>query len=308
MKCLNEWHGDSASFYHGDCVEVVGQLPSNSVDFQLFSPPFSSVYTYSDSLRDMGNCDTDEEFIAQYRHLVRELYRVLRPGRLCAVHCKDLVYYRGSTGTAGLRDFPGDLIRAHRADGFDLHSKITIWKSPVVEMQRTKAHGLLYKQLRTDSTISRQGCAEYLLVFRRWPKTEAEEESIVPVEHPLDPDDPRHIPLPLWQEWASPVWMTINQTNVLNVAAAREDADEKHMCPLQLDVIERAVKLWTNPGEVVLSPFGGIGSEVVGSLTYGRKAVAVELKESYWRQGCDFIREVDQPRQSALFGVSAVAK
>ena len=302
ILCLDEWHGERASMYHGDCVEVIRQLPDNSVDMALYSPPFSSVYTYSDSLRDMGNCDSDEEFLAQYAHLVTELYRVLRPGRICVVHCKDLVYYKTSRGTAGLRDFPGDIVRAHIAGRFDLHSKVTIWKCPVTEMQRTKAHGLLYKQLRTDSTISRQGCAEYLMVFRKWPRTEAEEEAVVHVEHPLDASDPRHIPLDTWQEWASPVWMTIDQTNVLNVEQAREDRDEKHMCPLQLDVIERAVKLWYNPGEVVLSPFGGIGSEGVGSLTYGRKFVGVELKESYFRKAVSNLGEVDRPRQRSLFG------
>lgn len=304
--CLGEWHGKRSSMYHGDCVEVVRQLPDNSVDLILYSPPFSSVYTYSDSLRDMGNCDTDEEFIAQYSHLVNELYRVLRPGRICAVHCKDLVYYKSARGSAGLRDFPGDIVRAHTAGRFDLHSKVTIWKSPVTEMQRTKAHGLLYKQLRADSSISRQGCAEYLMVFRKWPRSEAEDAAVVPVEHPLDTADPRHIPLNQWQEWASPVWMTINQTNVLNVAAARDDQDEKHMCPLQLDVIERTVKLWSNPGDVVLSPFGGIGSEGVGSLTYDRRFVGVELKESYFRRATSNLAEADEPRQRGLF--PAVAK
>ena len=302
MICLNEWHGKNSSFYHGDCVEVARQLPDNSVDMQLYSPPFSSVYTYSDSTRDMGNCDSDAEFFDQYAHLAKELYRILRPGRLCAVHCKDLVYYKGSSGrqSAGLRDFPGDLVRAHIAAGFDLHSKVTIWKDPVIEMQRTKAHGLLWKQLRADSTISRQGCAEYLLVFRKWPRSEQEEEAVVPVTHTME-----SFPVLQWQEWASPVWMTINQTNVLNVQAAREDQDEKHMCPLQLDVIERVVKLYTNPGEVVFSPFGGIGSEGVGSLTYGRRFVGVELKESYWNTGVANLRESDEPRQVTLFGGGA---
>lgn len=299
VKCLNDWHGENASFYHGDCVDVVGQLPDNSVDLIVYSPPFSSVYTYSDSTRDMGNCDSDEEFAAQYSHIVRELYRVLRPGRICAVHCKDLVYYRSSsdTATAGLRDFPGDLIRVHRPLGFDLHSKVTIWTDPVLEQQRTKAHGLLYKQLRADSSISRQGLAEYLMVFRKWPKSEAEQAMVRPVTHTHE-----SFPLDQWQEWASCVWMTIRRTNVLNVEIAREDSDEKHMCPLQLDVIERTVKLWSNPGEVVLSPFGGIASEGVGALTYGRKYVGVELKESYWKRGVENLREIDRPRQVGMFG------
>lgn len=300
ILCLNEWHGDRASFYHGDCVEVVRQLPDNSVDGILYSPPFSSVYTYSGSIRDMGNCDTDAEFIEQYAVLVRELYRVLRPGRLCAVHSKDLVYYKSSRGSAGLRDFPGDIIRAHTAERFDLHSKVTIWKSPVVEMQRTKAHGLLYKQLRADSTISRAGCAEYLTVFRKWPRTEAEHAACVPVSHEAE-----DFTLNQWQEWASPVWMSVDTTNVLNVRQARDDADEKHMCPLQLDVIERFTKLYTNPNDVILSPFGGIGSEGVGALTYGRKYVGVELKESYFDTAIRNLAEIDRPQQRTLFDPGA---
>jgi DNA modification methylase len=299
MKCINEAHGDNFAFYQGDCVEVIRQMPSASVDMALYSPPFSSVYTYSDSTRDMGNCDSDEEFMEQYRWLAEELFRVVRPGRLVAVHCKDLVYYRSSSDrhTSGLRDFPGDLVRVHKAAGFDLHSKITIWTDPVLEQQRTKAHGLLYKQLRADSSFSRQGLAEYVMVFRRWPTNEEEESLIRPVTHTAS-----DFPLDQWQEWASCVWMTIRRTNVLNVQIARDDEDEKHMCPLQLDVIERAVRLWTNPGDVVLSPFGGIASEGVGALTYGRKFVGVELKESYWNTGVANLRELDRPRQHALFG------
>lgn len=259
MLCLDQWHGENASFYNGDCVEITRQMPDNSVDMILYSPPFSSVYTYSGSLRDMGNCDSDEEFLAQYAHLVTELYRLLRPGRICVVHCKDLVYYKSSRGSAGLRDFPGDIVRAHTtgAGRFDLHSKVTIWKCPVTEMQRTKAHGLLFKQLRKDASISRQGCAEYLMVFRKWPRTEAEHAAVRPVTHwgPTDPgfaDQSAREPFPVnqWQQWASPVWeskpsdldlellerwlsgvwMDIDQTNVLNVAQARDDKDEKHMC------------------------------------------------------------------------------
>lgn len=314
IRCLNEWHGINAVLFQGDCVEVLRQIPDNSVDMQVFSPPFANVYTYSDSTRDMGNVESDTEFIASYRHLVRELYRVLRPGRICAVHCKDLVYYRSSSerGTAGLRDFPGDLVRAHVAEGFDLHSKVTIWKDPVVEQRKSNAHGLLYKQLRADSSVSRQGCAEYLMVFRKYPRNEAEEAMIRPVTHTKE-----SFPLHQWQQWASPVWKTddeiipehwrepvwmdVDQTNVLNVAKARDDRDEKHMCPLQLDVIERAVKLWSNKGDVVLSPFAGIGSEGHGALTYGRRYVGIELKESYFRTAIQFLDDADRPRQSLLF-------
>jgi len=299
IKCLASSIGDNYALYHGDTVAVLPQIPDNSIDMHLYSPPFSNVYTYSDHVRDMGNVTNDEQFGEAYAFLVKELYRTLRPGRICAVHCKDLVYYRTQRGTAGLRDFPGDLIRMHTAAGFDLHSKVTIWKCPVTEMQRTKAHGLLYSQLRRDSTFSRQGCAEYLMIFRKW--AGEEDDGVVPVTHSLESGGVNHIELDQWQEWASPVWMTVDQTNVLNVQQARDDKDEKHMCPLQLDVIERAVKLWTNPGEVVLSPFAGVGSEGVGALTYGRKFVGVELKDSYFHHAIRNLDEIDRPRQSGMF-------
>jgi DNA modification methylase len=280
VECLDVTHGTDYTLYNGDCCEVVSSLPDNSIDMAIYSPPFSNLYIYSDSERDMGNCKDDEEFLEHYRFLVKHLYRVLKPGRLCLVHCKDLVNYKGRDGKAGLRDFPGDLIRVHLAEEFAYHSRVTIWKDPVIEMQRTKAHGLLYKQLRTDSTFSRQGMAEYLLGFRKW-AAEGEEEMIKPVTHTKDSFE-----LDKWQQWASPVWMDIRQTNVLNVQAARDNQDEKHICPLQLDVIERAVVLWSNPGDTVLSPFAGIGSEGYVSLQLGLRFVGVELKESYYKQAC----------------------
>lgn len=287
VRCLGEAHGDGFALYHGDCVEVCRQLPDASVGFSVYSPPFSSLYTYSDALNDMGNCASDAQFFEQYAFLVAELHRVLKPGRLVAVHCKDLVDYAGSsdTGMAGLRDFPGELVRVHKAAGFSWHSRVTIWKSPVVEMQRTKAHGLLYRQLRTDSTFSRQGLAEYVLVFRKWAR---EGDDVHPVSH-----TPDGFTLSQWQEWASPVWMTIDQTNVLNVQKAREDKDEKHMCPLQIDVIERCLTLWSNPGDTVLSPFAGVGSEGVVSRRMGRRFVGVELKESYFRDAARNLRDVE---------------
>jgi DNA modification methylase len=299
ILCLDSYIGTNFAFYRGDCVDVLRQFPSNSIDMSVFSPPFANVYTYSDSLRDMGNCDDDTTFLASYEHLVRELYRVTRPGRICVVHCKDLVYYRGSSerGTAGFRDFPGDLVRVHVRNGWDFHSRVTVWKSPVEEQRKTNAHGLLYKQLRADSTVSRQGCAEYLLVFRKFPTNDAEESMVVPVTHTRE-----DFPLEQWQQWASPVWMDVDHTDVLNVKQARENGDEKHMCPLSLDIIERALKLWSNPGDVILSPFGGIGSEPSSALKFGRKAVAIELKDSYWRTGVENCREVDDPRQRSMFG------
>lgn len=294
MKALNEATGPSWQLYNGDCVEVIRALPDRSVGLSLFSPPFSSVYTYSGSDRDMGNCGDDAEFFQHYAFMLKELFRITRPGRLCAVHCKDLVNYVTSSGRAGLRDFPGELIRAHEAAGFQYHSRVTIWKCPVREMQRTKAHGLLYKQLRRDSTFSRQGLADYVLTFRRWA---AEGEEIEPVTHTEE-----SFTLNQWQEWASPVWMDINVTNVLNVQEARDDRDEKHMAPLQLDVIERAVKLWSNPGDVVFSPFAGIGSEGVGAIEFGRKYVGVELKPEYFATAVKNLNNAG--RQGELFAAN----
>lgn len=298
IKCLDSAVGDDWTLLLGDCVEVARQLPERSVDFSIFSPPFANLYCYSDSERDMGNCVDDQEFLDQYAHLVAELHRILRPGRLCAVHCKDLVNYKNRDGMAGLRDFPGDLIRVHQAAGFAYASRVTVWKCPVTEMQRTKAHGLLYKQLRADSSFSRQGLAEYVLVFRKWSAGEAEDAHVVPVTH-----TPETFSLDQWQQWASPVWMDIDQTDVLNVRVARDDKDEKHMAPLQLDLIERCVKLWSNPGEVVFSPFGGIGSEGYVALKAGRKFLGVELKDSYFKRACLNLRSVVQ--QGDLFSRDA---
>lgn len=276
MNVLDQTEGQDWILYQGDCVEVIRGIPDRSIGLSVFSPPFSNLYCYSDSERDMGNALDDAEFLKHYEFLAGELLRVTRPGRLCVVHCKDLVDYKGSDGRAGLRDFPGDLIRVHERAGWKYHSRITIWKCPVREMQRTKAHGLLYKQLRTDSTFSRQGLAEYVLVFRRWADEGSE---IAPVTHTEET-----FPLKRWQEWASPVWNDIQQTDVLNVELAREDSDEKHMCPLQLDLIERCVMLWSNAGDVVLSPFAGVGSEGVVSTRLGRSFVGIELKRSYFER------------------------
>jgi DNA modification methylase len=289
IRCLNDAHGEEWSMYHGDCVSVVGQLPPNSIDMAIYSPPFSGLYIYNDSVADMGNCANDEEFLEQYGFLCHELYRVMKPGRIMAVHCKDLVYYRNQRGTAGLRDFPGMLIHAHQEAGFDFHSRVTIWRCPVREMTKTKAHGLLYKQLRSDSTYSRQGLPEYFVVFRKWC---AEGEEADPVTHTHE-----SFPLDQWQEWASPVWMDTRETDVLN--AQRDEKDEKHICPMPLDLTTRAMMLWSNSGDTVLSPFAGIGSEGYAALRAGRKFIGVELKAEYWKQACEHIGALAS--QASLF-------
>jgi hypothetical protein len=208
---------DRYAVYNGDCCEVVATLPADSIGFSVYSPPFSSLFVYSDSERDMGNVKNDGEFFAQYGFLLKELHRVTKPGRLTAVHCSDLPRTKSTHGEIGLYDMPGDIIRAHVDSGWTYHSRICIWKDPVVEMQRTKALGLLYKQLQKDATRSRQGMPDYVLVFRKTPQGDAMADPVG--------QDARYFPVSQWQQWADPVWMDINQTNVLNVQAAREDKD-----------------------------------------------------------------------------------
>lgn len=276
LKVFDQVTTDRYVAINADCVEVVAGLPTESIGLSIYSPPFAHLFIYSDSERDMGNVKNEAEFFAQYGFLLKELYRTTKPGRLTAVHCSDLPRTKSTHGEIGLYDMPGDIIRAHLDAGWTYHTRVTIWKDPVVEMQRTKALGLLYKQLQKDSTRSRVGMPDYLLVFR---KTPSDEKASAPVGQ-----DATLFPVTQWQRWASPVWMDINQTNVLNVQAAREDKDEKHLCPLQLDIIERAIHLWSNRGDVVLSPFMGIGSEGHVALKSGRKFIGAELKSSYFKQ------------------------
>lgn len=293
IRCLNDAHGENWTAYHGDCVDVLRQLPDASIDFSVYSPPFGNLFIYSNSAADMGNCANDGEFAEHYAYEVAEKFRVTKPGRLTAVHCSDLPMRAWIDGEVGIKDFSGDIVRIHQAAGWVLHSKITIWKCPVVEMTRTKAIGLVYGQLVKDSAKSRTGMPDYLLVFRK-PGVNAE-----PIQHDMGADTARRlgrearrvpgahqIPLEMWQEWASPVWMTINQTRTLNTSAAIEMGDERHLCPLQLDVIERALHLWSNPGDVVLSPFMGIGSEGYMAMKARRRFIGTELKETYWKQAC----------------------
>ena len=295
FRCLNQQSGDSYTAINGDCVDVVRQLPDWSVGFSVYSPPFGDLFVYSDSEADMGNSSSDDEFFDHYEFLIEQMARVTKPGRLTAVHCSDLPFRKWKDGKLGIKDFSGDIVRAHERHGFTLHSRVTIWKDPVVEMTRTKALGLLYKQLQKDSTKSRTGMPDYLMVFK------APGENVEPVGHQA-----REFPVEQWQKWASPVWMDIQQTNTLNVRAAKENKDEKHLCPLQLDLIERAVILWSNPGDVVLSPFMGIGSEGYVSVKLKRKFVGVELKEAYWRQACKNIANVEAQAASLFdFGDAA---
>lgn len=281
IRCLAEHHGDRFTAYNGDSVDVLRQLPDASVDFSVYSPPFGSLFVYSNSIADMGN-STDEQFRDHYAFLVREKFRLTKPGRLTAVHCSDLPMTKWKDGAVGIKDFSGDIISTHQDAGWILHSRRTIWKCPVVEMTRTKHVGLLYKQLQKDSSKSRGGMPDYLLTFIK-PGENAE-----PIKH-----RPDEFPVEQWQEWASPVWMTVNQTRVLNVAAVRSPEDERHLCPLQLDIIERALILWSNPGDIVLSPFMGIGSEGDGALRFKRRFLGVELKPEYFRQACRILEAIE---------------
>lgn len=267
--------GDDFKLYHGDCVRVAKTMPSESIDFSIFSPPFADLFTYSDDLQDMGNCNGLSDFTKHFEFLIEEMARIMVPGREVAVHCVDLLSTKWKSGKIEFQDFSGEIIRAFWRHKFLFHSRICIWQSPVTEMQRTKAHGLLYKTLKNDSCDSRVGCADYLLVFRK------------PGENPRPvTKHPDSFPVDLWQEVASPVWMTVDQGRVLNREGARDQSDEKHICPLQLDVIERAITLWSNPGDLVYSPFAGIGSEGYGALNLGRKFIGSELKQSYYNQAC----------------------
>lgn len=290
-KVIDQVATDRFCAYNADCVEVVASLPSDSVGFSIYSPPFSHLFVYSDSERDMGNVRNDDEFFAQYGFLVRELFRATKPGRLTAVHCSDLPRTKGAHGFVGLYDMPADIRKAHEDAGWTYHSRITVWKDPVVEMQRTKALGLLYKQLQKDSTRSRQGLPDYVLVFR---KTPSDEKQCDPVGQ-----DARLFPVDQWQRWASPVWMDIDQTDVLNVRAAKDADDEKHLCPLQLDLIERCIRLWSNQGDVVLSPFMGIGSEGYAALKSHRRFIGSELKSSYFAQAVKYLRAVEDETTAA---------
>lgn len=273
INVLNQVATNEYALYNADCVEVWRGLPNNSIDYSIYSPPFASLYTYSNSDRDMGNSKTYSEFHAHYQFLVAEQFRTLKPGRLLSFHCMNLPTSLQHHGYIGIQDFRGDLIRMYQDAGFIFHSEVVIWKDPVTAMQRTKALGLLYKQLKKDSAMSRQGIPDYLVTMRK------------PGVNP-DPvtKDPDQFPVSLWQRYASPVWMDIDPSDTLQKESAREAADERHICPLQLEVIERAIELWTNPGDLVATPFLGIGSEVYTAITMGRRGLGAELKASYFKQ------------------------
>jgi len=287
---------ENYTIFNGDSCELIKEIPDNSMHLSVFSPPFSTLFTYSDNLRDMGNCNSDAQFFEQTKFLLSELYRIMMPGRLVCVHTKDIARYKNSSGYSGMWDFTGDYHRAMESAGFKYHSKVTIWIDPVLEMQRTKTQRLLYKQLTSDSSYTGIGMPEYITIFRKW---EGDEDNWTPITNKTRDN----FPLDTWQKWASPIWMDISRTNVLNnYRGARDEKDEKHICPLQLDAIERCVGLWSNKGETIFTPFMGIGSEVFQAVKMGRKGVGIELKESYFdiaKRNC--ASAVEEKNQLTLF-------
>lgn len=273
MNVLEQAIENRYAIYNGDSCEIVKAIPDNSIHYTIFSPPFASLYTYSNSDRDMGNSKGDDEFYNHFIFLAKELYRVTMPGRLLSFHCMDLPLMKERDGVIGLKDFPAIIRKIFEDCGFIYHSKVTIWKNPVTEMQRTKALGLLHKQIRKDSAMNRQGIPDYIVTMRK-PGENPERISHTHESFPVD----------VWQNYASPVWMDIRQSDTLQKKSAREDKDERHICPLQLEVIQRCIELWTNPNDIVLDPFAGIGSVPYTAVKLGRRGVGVELKESYYKQ------------------------
>jgi len=309
MAILNQVITDKYALYNGDCVEVMRGLPDKSIHFSVFSPPFADLYCYSDSPMDMGNCKDYDEFFIHFGFAVEQLERIIKHGRNVAVHCMDIPAMKERDGFIGIKDFSGDIIRLFQKHGFIYHSRHTIWKDPLIEATRTKALGLMHKQLQKDSIMSRAGLPDYLLCFRNAGANE------IPITHPeglqkyAGSDDPAKGTAGvkrshnIWRAYASPVWMDIRQTLTLNAKSARESDDEKHLCPLQLDVIERACVLWSNPGEVVFTPFMGVGSEVYGAVLNGRKGVGAELKTAYYNQAVRNLAEAENNIEQDLITV-----
>lgn len=288
MDVSKSYQSEYCNIQLGDCVQLIQSVPDESVGFSIFSPPFAELYTYSDKLEDMGNSKDYKEFFTAFKFLVKELYRVMWSGRNVAVHCMDLPIQKGKEGYIGLRDFSGMILEAFTEVGFIYHSRVTIWKNPVTEMQRTKALGLLHKQVKKDAAMSRVGIPDYLMVFRK--------EGVH--EHPVHCD----ISVDTWQKYASPVWMDIDYSNTLNGVKGRDKNDEKHICPLQLDTIERAITLWSNKDDTVFTPFLGIGSEVYQAIKLGRLGLGFELKESYFNEAIKNCKQAESDKcQNLLF-------
>lgn len=305
MDVLNQKVTEDYAIYNGDSTDVMTGIPDNSIDYSIYSPPFQSLYVFSDSERDVSNNSSGEQFWEHYQYIIKQNYRITKPGRLVSVHCINLPATLSHDGFIGLVDFRGDIIRKHLEEGFIFHSEVVVWKNPVVAMQRTKSIRLLHKQVKKDSSRSGMGIPDYILTFRKQGENEtpiagrldmkkyAGERVIEDAfDQGTDKNGNKYIrtqndidewsSINIWQQYASPVWDDIRQGNVLNKVEGRHEDDEKHITPLQLDVIERCLQLWSLPGETVFTPFLGIGSEVYQSIKSGRKGIGIELKESYY--------------------------
>lgn len=283
--------GQSWSMLLGDSCERLAEIPDDSIDLSVMSPPFAQLYTYSPSIRDLGNCSTRDEFLEHYRYIIAHLLRVTKPGRLMCVHVQQLATTKAAHGVIGLTDFRGQVIAAHQAEGWIYHGEVTVNKNPQAQAIRTKAQALMFNTLRRDSSSTRPALADYLIILRK-PGANA-----VPIKAEVDNET--------WIKWAEPVWWDISETDTLNARAGRDEADERHICPLQLPLIERCVRLWSNRGEVVLSPFAGIGSEGVVSVRNGRDFIGIELKRSYWKTACENLDAVES--QLSLLMSEAIA-
>jgi DNA modification methylase/superfamily II DNA or RNA helicase len=300
--------GDRWKMINGDCVDGIKTIESESIGYAIFSPPFAELYTYSDDLRDMGNSKNYDDFFKHFDFLTPEIFRVMQQGRLVSIHCIDIPAMKERDGYIGIKDFPGDLIRQFQKHGFIYHSRVTIWKDPLIEATRTKSLGLMHKQIQKDSSMCRQGLPDYVITFRK----PGVNQSMI--DHPVGftqwignpEDEPKQDGIRfshhVWREYASPIWMNINQSRTLQKASAREDNDEKHICPLQLDTIDRCLELWSKEDDIVLSPFAGIGSEGFESVVKGRRFIGIELKESYFRQAVANLKSaVHKSAQQGLF-------
>lgn len=293
LNVKNQYIADRYALYCGDTTEVIKGIADESISLIVYSPPFSSLYTYSNSDRDLGNCKTDDEFYNHFDYIVTDLYRILKPGRIMAVHCMNLPTSKERDGVIGIKDFRGDLIRLFQRHGFIYHSEVCIWKNPVTAMQRTKALGLLHKQIKKDSCMNRMGIPDYVVYMRKPgdnPDRVTHTNETYPVSHW------QNVASPIWDELNSPVWWDINQSDTLNRLFSDEES-ERHICPLQLPVIERVVELYSNPDDIVFTPFMGIGSEVYQAVKMGRRAIGIELKDAYFEQAVKNMQSLDLEKQ-----------
>ena len=299
VKVLNQYADENCAVYNGDSCEVIKMFDDNSMDMMVYSPPFSSLYTYSNSDRDLGNSRSDEEFYTHFGFLADDLFRILKPGRIMAVHCMNIPAMKERDGYIGLKDFRGDLIRLFQDRGFIYHAEVCIWKNPVTEMQRTKSLGLLHKQIKKDSCMCRMGCPDYV-IFMRKPGENAERVTHTNETYPVDLW--QNVASPIWEEYNTPTWWDINQSDTLNARVAKDEESERHICPLQLPVIERCIRLYSNEGDTVFTPFMGIGSEVYQAIKMGRKGVGIELKPSYFDCAVENIKTLkEEMSQISLF-------